>query len=104
MGQSHVKRGFSEGTTNKVVNFNFEKDDIAFDKLQKIREEIEAQDAVEYFSIKELSDILKSGIKRIESFCKKNNIVVSLKYYQKFRRQANVVKFSDAEFVIKNFK
>ena len=104
MGQPHLKRGLSKSTTNKVINFNFTKDDISFDKLLKIREEVEAQDAVEYFSIKELSDILKSGIRRIESFCKDNNMVVSLQYYKKFHRLSNVITFADAEYVIKNFK
>jgi hypothetical protein len=104
MGQSYAKRGLSKSATNKVVNFNFLEEDVSFDRLKKLREDVEAQDIVEYFSIKELSDILKSGIRRIESFCKDNNMVVSLQYYKKFHRLSNVITFADAEYVIKNFK
>jgi len=104
MGQPHLKRGLSKSTTNKIINFNFTKDDVSFDKLRKIREDIEAKDSIEYFSIKELSDILKAGMKRVECFCKKNNIDVFLKYYKKSHRQSNVITIKEAEFVIKNFK
>lgn len=103
MGQSYAKRGFSEGTTNKVVNFNFTKDEISFDRLKKLREDAELKEDSDYFPIKELAVILHACIKRVETFCQKNDIKIYLMYVKKFHRQSNVIALADAEFVINNF-
>ena len=104
MGQPHLKREFSKSSSDKVVNFNFSQEDISFDKLKKIREEIELKENKQVISLAEIAAILKVRARRVEGFCFKNNIKFQLRYYDKTRRFTNIFDYEDAEFIIKNFK
>jgi hypothetical protein len=104
MGQPHTKQKLFKSSSNANVTFRFTEDAITFDKLKKIRSDTEAKNAIRYFTILQIAEILQvDDTRRILRFCKKQNITTFLKYYEQLKRQVQVVTIEDAEYIIRNF-